>query len=205
MTLQLQLDLVLLVVVVTAAITDLAVRKIPNKLLLAAWCAVLGLHLTGSGPAGSLSNALFGALVGFALFMPLYAVRGMAAGDVKLMATVGLFFGPSQTVTACVLTWCTGGVMALLIIACTGRWALAYTNLRNMLLPILLRMGPMPGSLSGTASGTASDTASGTASGTASDTAPDTPPRRSAGSMPYGVAIALTALWLLARRHFVYM
>ena len=176
MTLQFQLDLVLLVLVVTAAVTDLAVRKIPNKLLLAAWCAVLGLHLAGLTQAGGLSHSLFGALVGFALFMPLYAVRGMAAGDVKLMATVGLFLGPSETVTACVLTWCTGGVMALVIIACTGRWAAAYANLRRMLLPILLRMGPLPA---------------------------ETTTQQSVGSMPYGLAIALTTLWLLAQRHHV--
>ncbi|QNA90796.1 hypothetical protein G4G28_23935 [Massilia sp. Dwa41.01b] len=177
MTLQLQLDLVLLAVVVIAAVTDLAVRKIPNKLLMAGWAALLGLHLTNTA-AGGLPNALLGALVGFALFMPLYAVRGMAAGDVKLMATVGLFLGPSETITACVLTWCVGGVMALLIIVFTGRWAAAYANLRDMLLPILLRMGPMP----------------------------DSPQsRRSVGSMPYGVAIALTTLWLLAQRNHVYM
>lgn len=174
MTFQLQLDLILLLVVVTAAIIDLAIRKIPNKLLLAAACAVLGLHMIDP-TQGSLSSALGGAAIGFALFVPLYAVRGMAAGDVKLMATVGLFLGPSDTLYACILTWCVGGGMALVIILFTRRWSAAYHNLRNMLLPFVLGLGPaLPGAA---------------------------PARASVGSMPYGLAIALSTLWLLIQRH----
>jgi prepilin peptidase CpaA len=169
------LDLLLLVLVVSAAIIDLAIRKIPNLLLLGGWIGALGLYCSAVAPAAAIGTALGGALVGFALFLPLYVVRGMAAGDVKMMATVGLFLGPSDTLYACILTWCLGGAMALLIILFTRRWAAAYTNLRGMLLPILLRMGPA-------------------APGTA-------PVRTSVGSMPYGLAIALSTLWILAQRH----
>lgn len=180
MPVQTWLDLMLLVLVVGAASTDLAIRKIPNLLLLAAWCGVFGLHLSGATPAASAGNALAGAAIGFALFIPLYALRGMAAGDVKLMATVGLFLGPAQTVHACILAWCAGGVMALLIILVTGRWQLAWANLRRLLaallpLPLLMRLpvGPTPGGA----------------------------PPQSAGSMPYGLAIAISALWLLGQRY----
>jgi prepilin peptidase CpaA len=169
------LDLLLLVLVVSAAIIDLAIRKIPNMLLLGGWLGALGLYSSTAAPAAAIGTALGGALVGFALFLPLYAVRGMAAGDVKLMATVGLFLGPSEILYACVLTWCAGGVMALVIILYTRRWSAAYTNMRNLLLPLLLRLGPP---------------------------APDSPAvRGSVGSMPYGLAIALSTLWLLAERH----
>lgn len=169
------LDLFLLILVVSAASIDLAIRKIPNLLLLSAWIGALGLHGLDAAPAAAIGTALGGALVGFALFLPLYVVRGMAAGDVKLMATVGLFLGPVQTVYACILTWCIGGAMALLIILFTRRWSAAYTNVRNLLLPLLLRIGPP---------------------------IQDTPStRNSVGSMPYGLAIALSALWLLAQRH----
>ena len=169
------LDMLLLVIVVSAGVIDLAIRKIPNLLLLAGWCAALGIHFYSGSPATVIGAALGGAAIGFALFLPLYAVRGMAAGDVKLMATVGLFLGPSETLYACILTWCVGGVMALLIILFTRRWSAAYNNMRDMLLPWLLRLGP-PGP--------------GTAPG-----------RASVGSMPYGLAIALSTLWLLAQRH----
>jgi len=169
------LDLLLLVLVVSAAIIDLAIRKIPNMLLLGGWLGALGLSCGGPAPGAAIGAALGGALVGFALFMPLYAARGMAAGDVKMMATVGLFLGPLETLYACVLTWCVGGVMALVMILFTGRWLDAYANLRSLLLPMLLRTGPP---------------AAGTSMA-----------RPSVGSMPYGLAIAVTALWLLAQRH----
>lgn len=169
------LDLLLLVLVVAAAIHDLAVRKIPNKLLLAGCIGALGLYLSGPTPAADLRSAFGGAAIGFALFLPLYVVRGMAAGDVKMMATVGLFLGPSETVHACVLAWCMGGLMALVMLLVTGRWRIAYTNIRNIVLPLLLRTAPVaPGS---------------------------NPSRPSAGSMPYGLAIALSTIWLLAQRH----
>jgi prepilin peptidase CpaA len=169
------LDLLLMVLVVSAAVTDLAIRKIPNLFLLLAWCAVVGLHLADTTPIPALGNALGGALVGFAFFLPLYVVRGMAAGDVKLMTTVGLFLGPPETAQACILTWCAGGVMALVMILFTRRWSDAYANLRSLISP-MLRIGPTV------------QTASLV--------------RPSVGSMPYGLAIAVTTLWLLAQRHF---
>jgi prepilin peptidase CpaA len=174
MTIPAWLDLFLILLVVGAAVTDLAIRKIPNLLLLLGWCLALGLRLAGADPAAGIGSALGGAAVGCALFLPLYALRGMAAGDVKLMATVGLFLGPAATLQACILTWCVGGVMALLMILYTRRWSDAWANLRSLLLPLLLRPGPP-------------------AKGSQ-------PPRPSVGSMPYGLAIAITTLWLLAQR-----
>jgi prepilin peptidase CpaA len=169
------LDLLLLVLVVSAAIIDLAIRKIPNMLLLGGWTGALALHCSAAAPSAAIGTALGGALVGFAMFLPLYVLRGMAAGDVKLMATVGLFLGPAETVHACILTWCAGGVMALAIILFTRRWSAAYTNLRHLLLPILYRLGPpSPG---------------------------PAPAGKSVGSMPYGLAIAMATLWLLAERY----
>ena len=170
MSIPVWLDLLLIVLVVSAAITDLAIRKIPNLLLLAGWCAALGLRLADTAPANGVGSALGGAAVGFAMFLPLYALRGMAAGDVKLMATVGLFLGPAGTLHACVLTWCLGGLMALVMILFSRRWSDAYANVRTLLLPLLYRLGPA---------------------------APGTPlARPSVGSMPYGLAIALATLWL---------
>lgn len=169
------LDLLLLVLVVSAAIIDLAIRKIPNLLLLGGCFGALGLYCGAAAPGAAIASALGGALVGFGVFVPLYVLRGMAAGDVKLMATVGLFLGPSETLHACILTWCAGGVMALLIILFTRRWSAAFTNLRNMLLPLLMRLSPLR---------------------------PETRlVRESVGSMPYGLAIAVSTLWLLAQRH----
>jgi prepilin peptidase CpaA len=175
MSTETRLDLLLLVLVVSAAVIDLAIRKIPNILLLGGWGAALGIYCCSMAPMAAIGNALGGVAIGFAMFLPVYVMRGMAAGDVKLMATVGLFLGPSETIQACVLTWCVGGVMALVIILCTRRWKAAYSGLRTILLSLVFRLGPpQPGT---------------------------TPAHASAGSMPYGLAIALSTLWLLSQRH----
>lgn len=175
MPVQTWLDLVLLVLVVVAAGTDLAVRKIPNRLLLGGWCAALGMYCFSAMPASAIGHALGGAAVGLLVFLPLYVLRGMAAGDVKLMATVGLFLGPLQTFEACVFTWCAGGLIALVTLLYTRRLMAAYVNVRYLLLSCLFGLGlPAPNST-------------------------EAPP--SVGSIPYGLAIALATLWMLAQRH----
>jgi prepilin peptidase CpaA len=72
-------------------------------------------------------------LLGLAIFLPFYLVRGMAAGDVKMMAVVGFFTGPAEAFQIVVLTWCAGGVMALLLILLRSRLRLAFVNIGHLL------------------------------------------------------------------------
>jgi prepilin peptidase CpaA len=163
------LDLVLLVLVIAAAVTDLARRRIPNMLLLAGWVAALPLFLLSAQPGAALLGALTGALCGLLVFLPLYLLRGMAAGDVKLMAIVGLFVGPYDALHVAVVTCCVGGVMALAIIVSKRRVRSAIANLGDLLRPLWMRLQGMPAA---------------------------TEPMRqdSVGSMPYGLAIAVATL-----------
>jgi prepilin peptidase CpaA len=115
------LDVVLLLLVSIAAVNDLATRRIPNRLLLA------GLAARSAAPACPPIPALrcwprsAAWASGLAVFLPFYLVRGMAAGDVKMMAVVGAFTGPGEAFEIAVLTWCAGGVMALLLVLLRGR------------------------------------------------------------------------------------
>lgn len=166
------LDLTLLALVVAAATVDLARRRIPNKLLLAGWAIAVPLHLLSPEPVAALSGGLAGALCGLLIFIPLYLLRGMAAGDVKMMATVGLFVGPWTALEVAVLTWCAGGVMALAILAGKGRMRHAFANVGDLLRPMWMRARGIP--------------------------AVAEPMRRpSAGGMPYGLAIATATLLML--------
>jgi prepilin peptidase CpaA len=144
MNVQPYLELSLLLLVLFAAINDLVSRRIPNYLLLVAWVGVLPLQLLSADPAGGLAACLGGAVTGFAIFMPLYLLRGMAAGDVKLMATVGAFVGPADAFSIAMLSWCAGGVMALLIIVAKGRLRAAFANVGDLLRPLLMRAARMP-------------------------------------------------------------
>lgn len=176
MTVAPYLDTLLLLLVTAAAIKDLECRRIPNRLLLGGVLGALALHLLAPEAPRSLLTWLGGAGAGLAIFLPFYLVRGMAAGDVKLMAAVGAFTGPGDALRIAILAWCVGGVMALALVIVKGRLRLALSNLWAILRPTLLRLPPGP------------------ALG-----APDGPP--SAGSIPYGVAIALGTIAFLADRY----
>jgi len=163
-------EVVLLLLVSIAAINDLATRRIPNRLLLAGLAGGLVLHLLSAAPGAALLSALGGMGVGLAMFLPFYLARGMAAGDVKLMAVIGFFSGPGETFAIAVLTWCLGGVMAVfLILLRRGRLRLALANIGNM----------MTGAMTSGAGTWRLDK------------------QQSAGAMPYGVAMALGTIAVL--------
>ena len=67
--------------------------------------------LTG-GWAG-LGDGLLGMAVGLACLLPLYAVGGMGAGDVKLLAGVGAWLGATTTFYAFCVSTVVGAVMAV--------------------------------------------------------------------------------------------
>jgi prepilin peptidase CpaA len=167
------LQIALLLLISIAAVNDIATRRIPNRLLLAGLACALLLHLFSAAPGRSLFAAFEGMLTGFLIFLPFYLLRGMAAGDVKLMAVIGAFTGPGVAFEIALLTWCVGGLMALVTILLRGRLRLALDNLRCMLF------GVLPGGVGLAASA----------------------PQNSAGSMPYGLAIAAGTVVALVRHY----
>ena len=166
------LELSVIFLVLLAAATDLASRKIPNLLVVAGLMLALVLRLQ-TGDFFSLATWLTGMLTGFVVLFPLYLMRGMAAGDVKLMAMVGSFVGPLMALQICFATFLIGGLMGLAIVVYRRRFRDAMTNMQSMLSPLLLRAIGVPVS-------------------------PLTlPPGLSVGGMPYGLAIAIGTLALL--------
>ena len=104
--------------------TDLRRRRISNRLVLVGALTAVALHamlpkgagLFSEAPGGfGLLTALGGFVVGQCVLMPLYVLRAMGAGDVKLMAMVGAFLGPMSVVGAILMTLLAGGVLALIV------------------------------------------------------------------------------------------
>ena len=103
-----------------AVVSDLRRHRIPNFLIVLG----LALGLTGQAYAGGVSglaDGTLGLLIGFAVFLPLYALGGMAAGDVKLMAMAGAFLTPSSALWAALFSLIAGGLCGFLIVLLRGQ------------------------------------------------------------------------------------
>src|SRR5205807_4493933 len=121
---------------VVAAVIDGWKLKVPNWLTLPLIASGWGLGLlhncgllegTGDGGIGA---ALAGTALGFALLLPVYAIGGMGAGDVKMQmgfgSWVGAFFGLGRGLEVVFWAFCTavilGGVIALGMIVLRGQF-----------------------------------------------------------------------------------
>jgi len=112
---QTHLNAALIVLVVSLALIDWRTHRIPNVLCAVGAMVGLTLQMRVHGEAGLLA-ALTGAAVGFAMFLPFHVLRAFGAGDVKAMATVGIFLGASGTMLAVGMTLIAGGVFGALVL-----------------------------------------------------------------------------------------
>ncbi len=108
-------------ILVEAAVIDGRQLRVPNwltfhfalgGLVFAAWTGGREMFLW----------SLAGAGVGLISLLPLYAIGGMGAGDVKLMAGVGAWLGPWLTLYAFVSTALVGGLLGAAMIFASGNW-----------------------------------------------------------------------------------
>jgi prepilin peptidase CpaA len=122
---------ILLILVVVAAGFDLKSRRIPNWLVLAGFITSLILQITFSSfnSFSSFKDWGYGLLIGFGLFLPLYLLHAMGAGDVKLMAMVGSFLGPVSAIGAVLTTLVVGGVLSLAVALWNGVLQQAMSNI----------------------------------------------------------------------------
>ncbi|WP_047551902.1 A24 family peptidase [Methylotenera sp. G11] len=131
--------MILSVLLLLATREDMRSHRIPNRLVLAG--VVLGLALNGLLPGGlGWLAALKGLALGLAVLLPIYLLRAMGAGDVKLMGMVGAFLGAGDLIGALIATLIAGGVMALVAALWSRQFLNLLLNIRGMLLGGLLRM-----------------------------------------------------------------
>jgi prepilin peptidase CpaA len=119
---------VVLVMVGVAAVIDVRTRRIPNLLTFGGAAAALAYHTWAAGPSGLLT-AVEGWAAGVALFLPMFLLRGLGAGDVKLLGAVGAWLGPIAALWCGAYSVFAGGVMALVVGALHGYLGRAFRNL----------------------------------------------------------------------------
>ena len=145
---------------IVAAVIDGWKLKVPNwltfPLILSGWALGLFHNLepvldnwglaVGSTGVGGFGAAFLGTLLGFALLLPVYAIGGMGAGDVKMQmgfgSWVGAFFGLGSesspgAISIIFYAFCLavviGGVMAVAMILIRGQFQTNISNTREIL------------------------------------------------------------------------
>lgn len=165
----------LIAVLLVAAAIDWRTMRIPNWLTVSAMLYGLAYNAThGQSLWGGLSTGGSGLLVGLVLLLPLYLIRAMGAGDVKLMAAVGAFLGPLPVLKAALFVFVVGGIAAVAFAVSRRAGRQLAANLtefaESLVLPGVAVWRPGLGSAS-------------------------------IGSLPYGVSISVgTLLFLVARQ-----
>jgi len=166
---------VLLALLGLAAVIDWRSFRIPNWLTLSGAAYAIAFHAThGATPAAGLATAGLGLVTGLLLLLPLYAIRVLGAGDVKLLAMVGAFLGAVATLKAAVFIFVIGGVAAIAFALSRRASRLLAANVREIAFSAVTRGMPMwrPGGQA-----------------------------VSVGRLPYGVSISVgTTLFLIARQ-----
>jgi prepilin peptidase CpaA len=136
---------VICVGMLAAAVIDWWKFKVPNKLtfplIISGWVLGLANDFGLDAGAGGIGSALFGTFLGCALLLPVYAIGGMGAGDVKMTmgfgSWIGAFYGWADGADVLFWAFCTGvivgGIIGLGMILARGLFRQNAQHLREIL------------------------------------------------------------------------
>jgi len=134
-------QVLLATLVIVAALFDLRTRKIPNWLCAAGVICGFALQIASFRWAG-VREALLGTGLALLIYVPLFALRAVGGGDVKLMAAVGSTAGPKAWIAIFLATAIAGGTIALVLIAVKGRTRRTLRNVGVLLTELVHLRAP---------------------------------------------------------------
>lgn len=133
---------VLIGLLLAAAVIDWRTMRIPNWLTVGGMVYGLAASAAQSTSVGAgLATAAGGLGLGLVLLLPLWLLRIMGAGDVKLMAMVGAFTGPAGVLSCVVYVLILGGLAAIVLAIMRGSLGLMLKNLQFILTVALMPAG----------------------------------------------------------------
>jgi prepilin peptidase CpaA len=116
------------ITLIVAAVIDGLKLKVPNwitfPMILTGWVySAWAAHFHEMAWYQGLGWSLLGTAIGLALLMPAYAIGGMGAGDVKLLAGVGAWMHGTHTVYAFAVSTVVGALLAVAMVLYRRAWA----------------------------------------------------------------------------------
>ena len=129
---------------IAAAIIDWWKFKVPNKLtfplIISGWLLGLANDFGLGAGLGGIGAALLGTLLGMGLLLPIYAIGGMGAGDVKMTmgfgSWIGAFFGLPDGLWIIFWAFCAGtivgGIIATVMIVLRGNYRQNANHVREI-------------------------------------------------------------------------
>jgi len=120
-------------VAAVAGAIDIRQHRIPNWITFGSAGVALAYHAVSGGSAGLLAAALGWCLGAAAFFLP-FALGGLGAGDVKLVAALGAWLGPGDALWLALFTGAAGGLLALGVALARGYLREAIGNLWLLLM-----------------------------------------------------------------------
>ncbi len=129
------------VVLVVAAVIDGLKLKVPNwitfPLIISGW-----IFSTAYFGWAGFGWSLVGTAVGLGLLLPAYAIGGMGAGDVKLLAGVGAWIWGTATFYAFCVSAIIGGIIAVVMVMSAKNWREHKGQFAAILTEILVVRDP---------------------------------------------------------------
>jgi|SRR5581483_526227 len=119
---------------IAAAIIDWWKFKVPNKLtfplIFSGWLLGLANNFGLDAGVGGIGSSVAGTFLAMALLLPVYAIGGMGAGDVKMTmgfgSWIGAFYGFAEGQWIIIYSFCAGciagGIIALGMIVVRGKY-----------------------------------------------------------------------------------
>jgi len=126
-------DTVAIGISLVASVFDLHSRRIPNLLTFGAALAALIVSPFTTGLSG-LGFSAAGWLLATVLWLPLYALGGMGAADVKLLAAIGAWLGPADVLHAALYAAIAGGILGIMVAYAHGCVRETWSNVQLLIV-----------------------------------------------------------------------
>ena len=126
-----------------AVITDVQCYKVKNSMIIIFLIAGVALHVS-SMDYHDLSIGIIGLFAPFIVLLPLYMLKMLGAGDIKLFCSIGFLLGIKDVLYSIMYSYLFGLVIAVFIMLTRDNFAARFKKLFTYLKCSILTMSLLP-------------------------------------------------------------